>query len=122
MSLATRGWTPTRSFDGLRTDRTARLPCRFLVVLSTGPSELVANRNWTRVFGVVRREAIEEWGEALMSVRVWYLDAQEVEFGITGAQSASAGETTLEVLTRGYQALLDGDGLFRTRGADSLGE
>jgi predicted nucleotidyltransferase len=77
-----------------------------LVVLSTTPSELVANRNWTGVFGVVRREAIEDWG-GLRSVRVWYQDAPEVEFGITGVEWAAAGETTLEVLTNGYQVLLD---------------
>jgi hypothetical protein len=75
-------------------------------------SQLNSSRtgDWTRIFGVVERDAIEDWGE-LTSVRVRIRTVRQ-RSSESSASSASTGETTLEVLRGGYRVLLDRDGLF----------
>ena len=83
-----------------------------LVLLSERPADLLCDRTWTSLFGVVAREATEDWGR-LTSVRVWYDDGLEVEFGVTATDWAStADEGTLRVLHDGFRVLLDRDALF----------
>ena len=74
-----------------------------LVLLSERPDDLLTDRSWVHEFGLVREEAIEEWGR-LTSIRVWYVDGPEVEFGVTGLDWAStANEGTMAVLRGGFR-------------------
>ena len=79
-----------------------------LIVLSDQPSALLEDRAWTATFGTVTRTQVEDWGN-LTSVRVWYDDGLEVEFGVCGVDWAVA-EGTDEVLRDGFKVLLDRDG------------
>lgn len=60
-----------------------------LVIVCEAPSELVGNTDWLRVFGTPRRTTREDWGR-VTSLRVWYADGLEVEFGIADRTWASA--------------------------------
>ncbi len=53
-----------------------------LVVVSNHAAEYLADLSWTSSFGEVERDAVEQYGK-LTSVRVWYRDGLEVEYGIT---------------------------------------
>jgi hypothetical protein len=54
--------------------------------------------------------SVEAWGK-LTSVRVWYEDGPEAEFGITG-RDWPAAEGTDAVLAGGFRVLLDRDGFM----------
>ncbi len=79
-----------------------------LVIVTEGPAELVANREWTESFGPVERQSEEDWG-AVRSLRLWYRDGPEVEFGIAApdwlAEPLDPG--TRDVLRAGYRILYD---------------
>ena len=53
-----------------------------LVVLTDEPRKYLADLDWTGRFGKVERLQTEDYGK-LISVRVWYQDGPEVEYGIT---------------------------------------
>ncbi len=52
-----------------------------LVVLTDAKEELLRDQSWTARFGRVARQQTESYG-ACTSVRVWYQDGREVEFGL----------------------------------------
>ena len=83
-----------------------------LVILSERPHEILNDLTWIKQFGTVVRKEIEHWGR-LDSVRVWYDDCLEVEFGVTTVEWASIpDEGTLAVLNKGFRVLHDRDALF----------
>jgi hypothetical protein len=82
------------------------------VILSERPHEILNDLTWIKQFGTVVRKEIEHWGR-LDSVRVWYDDGLEVEFGVTTVEWASIpDEGTLAVLNKGFRVLHDRDALF----------
>ena len=60
-----------------------------LVIVCASPSDLIANPEWLNLFGTPQRTAREDWGR-VTSLRVWYADGLEVEFGIADRSWASA--------------------------------
>jgi uncharacterized protein len=66
---------------------------------------------WLSTFGEVARYSFEDWGQ-VQSVRVFYRDGLEVEFGITGAPwlALPPDSGTAQVLRAGCSILLDRDG------------
>jgi predicted nucleotidyltransferase len=82
-----------------------------LVIVSERPAELLNDRAWVTAFGAIDREVTEDWGQ-LVSVRAWYANGPEVEFGVTGVGWASGDPSTLAVLEGGFRVLLDRDALF----------
>ncbi len=79
-----------------------------LIILCDSPETYVNDRSWARNFGEVKEERIEDWGK-LTSVRVYYENGLEIEFGFSdaawAAQPLDAG--TREVLRDGFQILFD---------------
>ncbi len=82
-----------------------------LMVLTTSPQRYLDDFAFAGRFGTVSRWAIEDWGK-VTSVRVWYVDALEVEYGITdpdwAAQPLDAG--TRRVISDGMRVVFDRDG------------
>ena len=53
-----------------------------VVLLTDEPQIYLEDVKWTDRFGAVQKHQIEEYGK-LISIRVWYQDGVEVEYGIT---------------------------------------
>jgi predicted nucleotidyltransferase len=51
-----------------------------LVVIADDPASYLAEAAWADAFGSVERTKLEDWG-AVQSLRVFYADGLEVEFG-----------------------------------------
>ncbi|MCX6071552.1 MAG: nucleotidyltransferase domain-containing protein [Chloroflexi bacterium] len=60
-----------------------------LVVVCRSPSTYLESEEWIKAFGAPNRTAREDWGR-VTSVRVWYADGLEVEFGIADRDWGSA--------------------------------
>ena len=79
-----------------------------LVILTERPEKYLENTKWTEKFGAVERQQIENYGK-LTSLRVWYQNGFEVEYGITtpdwAATPLDAG--TQEVMRGGMTALFE---------------
>jgi len=79
-----------------------------LLILTSDPGRYLADTGWARRFGPVDREQLEDWGR-VTSVRVWYRDWQEVEFGFTTPDWAAEpiDEGTRRVIRGGMRVLFD---------------
>lgn len=79
-----------------------------LCILTANKAEMVAHPDFVQAFGDVREMQTEYYG-ACTSIRVWYEDGPEVEFGIVEPSwidmPLDAG--TRGVLRDGYRVLLD---------------
>ncbi|HSL47236.1 MAG TPA: nucleotidyltransferase domain-containing protein [Anaerolineales bacterium] len=53
-----------------------------LVILTDQPQKYLENVKWTERFGAIEKQQTEDYGK-LISLRVWYRDGAEVEYGIT---------------------------------------
>jgi hypothetical protein len=53
-----------------------------LIIIAQHPERLLQNRTWIELFGTVAHRQIEEYGP-LTSIRVYYSDNREIEYGIT---------------------------------------
>src|SRR5512143_2179948 len=60
-----------------------------LVLLCTRAADYLADLSWTLRFGSVREHRLEDYGR-LTSVRAWYEDGLEVEYGITDEDWAAS--------------------------------
>jgi predicted nucleotidyltransferase len=81
------------------------------VLLCSDPTLYLQRTDWLSTFGEVARFSTEDWGH-VQSVRVWYRNGPEVEFGITGLEWAAIppDRGTSEVLRNGSSILVDRDG------------
>ncbi len=79
-----------------------------LVVLTARPQKYLGDTEWVNNFDEAAQVQFEDWGK-VTSVRVWYTNGREVEFGITTAEWAAepldAG--TREVVANGFKVLFD---------------
>ena len=95
-----------------------------LVVLMDRPQVYLRNNTWTSKFGEVVLVHREDWGR-IQSLRVWYADGREVEYGLTTPEWASVplDRGTLRVASEGLRVLFDRVGLLAAmlREADSGG-
>ena len=53
-----------------------------LVLLADEPQKYLEDLRWTERFGLVQKHQTEDYGK-LISIRVWYQNGVEVEYGIT---------------------------------------
>jgi AcrR family transcriptional regulator len=93
-----------------------------LVVIAAQPERYLRDSAWVAQFGEERRRQVEDYG-ALTSLRIWYADGLEVEYGLTGAWWAAepldAG--TREVMRGGIRVLFErGEMLSRHRGVEGV--
>lgn len=82
-----------------------------IVVVSKKKETLLLNRNWTNLFGKKVKEEIENWG-MLTSIRVWYIDIGEVEFGLVPHEwvRVPSNEGTTRVVNDGMHVVYDPGG------------
>jgi DNA alkylation repair enzyme/Nucleotidyltransferase domain len=79
-----------------------------LVLLVDRPESCLADRGWVGQFGSPARQQVEDYGR-LTSLRVWYEDGMEVEFGLTdpGWAAQPLDEGTDRVLMDGVKVLYE---------------
>lgn len=84
-----------------------------LVIISTTPKLFLQDESFINDFGKVTKTQKEDYG-MVTSIRVWYEDGMEVEFGITSPLwiSKPLDEGTLKVLKDGYKVVLDKKNYF----------
>jgi len=82
-----------------------------LVLQCASPARYLGDLIWISEFGVAKDVSVEDYG-VVQSVRVFYEDGPEVEYGITSSEWARLplDEGTLKVLRDGVKVLLDRDG------------
>jgi predicted nucleotidyltransferase len=75
-----------------------------LVLLLDDPQAFLADTGWVHSFGQPVRQEVEYWGK-LTSLRVWYADGQEVEYGLAGLDWGSdpADEGDMRVIRDGIR-------------------
>ena len=81
-----------------------------LVIITDDPNQYLHNLLWTERFGTVHKQQVEKYG-LVTSIRVWYEDGLEVEYGIANEVWAA------EPLDKGTQQVIaDGMGILFERG------
>ena len=81
------------------------------VIQCETPARYLEELTWISEFGVAQAVSIEDWG-IVQSVRVFYADGPEVEYGITSSEwvTVPLDEGTIKVLRDGALVLIDRDG------------
>jgi predicted nucleotidyltransferase len=84
-----------------------------LVLLCTEPGGFLIDTSWLHLFGAVERYQAEDWG-LVQSLRVYYRESFEVEFGITSRMWAALpiDPGTQQVVAHGIRLLMDREGLL----------
>ena len=84
-----------------------------LVVLARLPDTYLHTTDWTHQFGQVLRNDTEDYGR-LISLRVWYADGLEVEYGLTDESWAGVplDEGSRQVIADGMRVLFERGPLF----------
>ena len=79
-----------------------------IVIITSNKSGMIANQDFTQDFGKVYKQQTEYYG-ACTSIRVWYKDGKEVEFGIVEPSwiSMPLDTGTYKVLSDGYKIIID---------------
>jgi nucleotidyltransferase-like protein len=78
-----------------------------LIVIVSEPQKYLDTR-WAESFGAIRRQQFENYGK-VNSVRVWYSDGPEVEYGFTDEtwSALPLDEGTRHVISDGMQILFE---------------
>ena len=84
-----------------------------LVVMADDPQVLIRDHTFAGRFGRIDKMETEDWGK-VTSVRVFYKDGLEVEFGFTDPSwcSVPLDTGTLRTLTDGYRVMVDKENYF----------
>ena len=84
-----------------------------LMFLTLTPKELIDRPDWITEFGNIKSIKVEDWG-LVTSVRVFYQDDLEVEYGITTSEwvRLPIDGGTRRVISNGIKILLDKSGLL----------
>lgn len=79
-----------------------------LVLITENPSRYLQSTDWIERFGVIEKQQVEDYG-ALMSLRVWYADGREIEYGITDEKWAAIplDEGSRKVISDGMKVLFE---------------
>jgi len=79
-----------------------------LVLIFNDPKKYVNNLDWIKEFGEIEKYEIEYWGR-VTSIRTWYKNGMEVEFGITSAEWAEipVDSGTFRVVSDGSKIMVD---------------
>ena len=85
-----------------------------LVIITSNKKEMLKNQNFIKVFGDVNKSQIEYYG-ACTSIRVWYKDGKEVEFGIVNPTwiEKPLNNGTNKVLSDGFKVIIDKKDYFK---------
>jgi predicted nucleotidyltransferase len=78
-----------------------------LIIVVSGPNIYLKHKQWTSLFGDVNREQIEDYGSC-KSLRVWYADGLEVEYGFVDETWASPlDKDTIQIVSNGMKILFE---------------
>jgi predicted nucleotidyltransferase len=79
-----------------------------LVLITHTPHQYVDNTAWVQRFGTVEKQQVEDYG-LLISIRVWYSDGREIEYGITDERWAAVplDAGTQQVIAGGMRILFE---------------
>ncbi len=79
-----------------------------LVIITDEPQKYLAYTEWTGTFGIVAKQQREDYGR-LTSLRVWYQNGLEVEYGITTRAWAQIplDEGKRQVIENGMRVLFE---------------
>lgn len=79
-----------------------------IIIITSNKAGMIANQGFTQDFGKVYKQQTEYYG-ACTSIRVWYEDEKEVEFGIVEPSwiSMPLDTGTYKVLSDGYKIIID---------------
>jgi predicted nucleotidyltransferase len=79
-----------------------------LVLIAVNPYRYLQDLNWAQRFGTIEKHQLEDYG-LVTSVRVWYTDGREIEYGITDQRWAAhpLDEGTRRVITDGMRVLFE---------------
>ena len=85
-----------------------------LVIITSNKKEMLKNQNFIKVFGDVNKSQIEYYG-ACTSIRVWYKDGKEVEFGMVNPTwiEKPLDKGTNKVLSDGFKVIIDKKDYFK---------
>lgn len=85
-----------------------------IVIITPNKSEMVEKQDFVQNFGEFYKKQTEYYG-ACTSVRVWYKNGPEVEFGIVEPSwiEKPLDSGTNKVLSDGYRIVLDKKGYFK---------
>ncbi len=83
------------------------------VLLASAPRDFINKPEWIKEFGLVNSYIVEDWG-LVTSLRVYYKNGLEVEYGLTSPEwiSEPIDEGTRQVIIDGIKILLDKAGLL----------
>jgi len=86
-----------------------------LVIIVDNPNKYLSRTDWTRVFGKVITKEVEDYGN-LMSLRVWYENGLEIEYGFTTRDwvKSPLDEGTQQVIDDGIRVLFEKEVLLST--------
>lgn len=84
-----------------------------LVIITLNKSEILESQEFTKYFGEIEKKQTEYYG-ACTSIRVWYKEGQEVEFGIVEPSwiSVPLDGGTHKILSDGYKIIIDKKSYF----------
>ena len=84
-----------------------------LVLLAARPQDFINKPAWINQFGAVKSYTVEDWG-LVTSLRVYYEDGLEVEYGLTSSEWAEEpiDDGTYRVISDGMRIFLDREGLL----------
>ena len=84
-----------------------------LILLTPDPQAYIRHSDWIKSFGRVKSYQVEDWG-LVTSLRAFYEDGLEVEFGLASPEWAKIplDPGTSEVISGGMQILFDREGLL----------
>jgi predicted nucleotidyltransferase len=79
-----------------------------LVLIVNRPDQYLQNQAWVQRFGNVHQRQVEDYG-MVTSIRVWYTDGREVEYGITDENwvALPLDEGTRRVISDGMRVLFE---------------
>ena len=79
-----------------------------LVIIVEKPQDYLSNIEWTRIFGVVIAKKVEDYGK-LTSLRVWYENGLEIEYGFTTREwiEVPLDQGTKRVVSDGMRVLFE---------------
>ena len=85
-----------------------------LIIITSDKEKMLKNQTFVDLFGEIKKSQIEYYG-ACTSIRVWYKDGKEVEFGIvsTSWREKPLDKGTIKVLSDGFKVVIDKKGYFK---------
>ncbi len=85
-----------------------------LIIITSDKEKMLKNQTFVDLFGEIKKSQIEYYG-ACTSIRVWYKDGKEVEFGIVSTSwiEKPLDKGTIKVLRDGFKVVIDKKGYFK---------